>query len=259
MDDTELAQLRQTLQANPAQTEARVALLQGLIATAQWPEAEQVGSALLQGEGTQDDGLQATVFASLGIVYGKLGRWEEAVQQCHQALALQPDEALVLFNLGTLLARQGDAKAALEYLEKAVAQEPQWAEAHYTMGTLLLRQDRYHEAIQAFDRALEGRTTYPEAHFNRGNAHALRALEPTGTLDYYELDCAITSYKTAIQQRPGYTAALYNLGMLYQRMTASDGLRVWDQYLEATQDLPDEEIWRLRAQEYKRDLQDRLR
>ena len=254
MDETELARLHQAVQTDPADTEARLALLRGLIAAEQWAEAAQVGSALLQ-----DEGARTTVHACMGIVYGKQGRWDEAIQQCHQALALSPDDTLVLFNLGLALAHQGDAKAALEQVEKAVAQEPQWAEAHYSMGTLLLQQERYHEAIKALERALECRSTYPEAHFNHGNAHALRGLEADGSLDYYELDCAIKAYKTAIQQRPGYAAALYNLGMVYQRMNSSEGLRVWDQYLEATPDLPDEEVWRLRAQEYKYDLQDRLR
>lgn len=254
MDETELARLHQAVQTDPADTAARLALLRGLSAAEQWAAAAEVGSALLQ-----DEGVRSTVHACMGMVYGKQGRWDEAIQQCRQALALVPDDALVLFNLSLALARQGDAKAALEYLEKAVAQEPQWAEAHYNLGTLLLQQQRYHEAIKALDRALECCSTYPEAHFNRGNAHALRGLEADGALDYYELDCAINAYKTAIQQRPGYAAALYNLGMVYQRMRSSEGLRVWDEYVEATQDLPDEEVWRLRAQEYKYDLQDRLR
>jgi hypothetical protein len=47
--------------------------------------------------------------------------------------------------------------------------------------------------------------------------------------------------------------------MVYQRMGSAEGVRVWHQYVEAAQDLPDEESWRLRAQEYTRDLQDRLR
>jgi tetratricopeptide (TPR) repeat protein len=165
---------------------------------------------------------------------------------------------MLLFNLGTLLAQQGDAAAALIYLEKAVAQRDDWAAAHYNLGTVFLRQGRHNEAIKAFERAIAQGDTYPAAHFNRGNAHAMKGLEPDGTLDYYELDCAINAYKTAIQQRPGYTAALYNLGMVYGRMTSSEGLRVWDQYLEAVRDRPDEDPWRLRAQEYKRDLQDRL-
>jgi tetratricopeptide (TPR) repeat protein len=254
MDDTELARLHQAVQADPADTAARLALLHGLVAVRRWHEAEQVGSSLLQAEDAP-----AAVHTCMGVVYGKQGRWDEAVQQCRQALALHPDDSLALFNLGSLLARQDDTKAALEYLEKAVEHASEWAEAHYTLGTVLLRQERYQEAIRAFDRALECRTVYPEAHFNRGNAHALRGLEANGALDYYELDCAINAYKTAIQQHPGYAAALYNLGMVYQRMGSAEGLRVWNQYIEAAQDLPDEELWRLRAQEYTRDLQDRLR
>jgi len=254
MDDTELARLQQTVQADPADSAARLALLHGLVEARRWHEAEQVGGPLLQAEDAP-----VAVYTCMGIIYGKQGRWDEAVQQCRQALALYPDDVLTLFNMGILLVRQDDTKAALECFEKVVEQASDWAEAHYTRGTLLLRQERYQEAIRAFDRAIECRTTYPEAHFNRGNAHALRGLESDGALDYYELDCAINAYKTALQQRPGYAAALYNLGMVYQRMGSAEGLRVWNQYIEATQDLPDEEIWRLRAQEYTHDLQDRLR
>ncbi len=77
-------------------------------------------------------------------------------------------------------------------------------------------------------------------------------------MDYYELDCATTAYKRAVQHRPGYPAALYNMGMLYGRMGSDEGLRVWDQYLEAASELPEEETYHMRVQEYKRDLQDRL-
>jgi hypothetical protein len=42
-------------------------------------------------------------------------------------------------------------------------------------------------------------------------------------------------------------------------MGSDEGLRVWDQYLDATDELDEEATFRVRAQEYKRDLQDRLR
>ncbi|MBM3225308.1 MAG: tetratricopeptide repeat protein [Candidatus Tectomicrobia bacterium] len=254
MDDAELAGLQHAVQVDPANREARLALLHGLLAAQRWQDAEELGGALLQ-----SDPVPAVVHTCMGIIYGKQARWEEAVQQCRLALALQPDDALTLFNLAHLLVRQDDGKAALECLEQAITHAPDWAEAQYTHGTLLLTEERYQEAVRAFDRALEYRTIYPEAHFNRGNAYALRALNSDGSLDYYELDCAVNAYKMAIQQQPGYAAALYNLGMLYKRMGSAEGLRVWNQYLEATQDLPDEELWRLRAQEYLHDQQDRLR
>ena len=254
MHTADLERLRQAVQMAPEDAEAHLALLQALMAASSWSEASEVGTALLHLASPPP-----TAHALMGIVYSKCQRLQEAVQQCRQALETQPDEALLLFNLGTLLARQGDTVAALDCLEKAVAQRDDWPEAHYNLGTLLLRQNRYREAIEAFDHALDQQETYPEAHFNRGNAHAMKGLDMDGSLDYYEVDCAINAYKTAIQQRPGYTAALYNLGMLYGRMTSSEGVRVWEQYLEAAGELADEEPWRLRAQEYKRHLQDRLR
>lgn len=253
MDDTALAQLQQAVQERPEDVDARLALLQALIAVERWPDAAQLGEALVQLAAPP-----AAVYALLGLVLGKQGRLEEAVQHYRQALTHQPDDALCLLNLGMLLARQDEYQSAREHLEKAIAQIPTWPEAHYTLGTVLVQQERYYEAIRAFDRATEQRTPYPEAHFNRGNAHALKGLEADGSLDYYEMDRAIDAYKLAVQQRPGYTAALYNLGMVYQRLRSAEGLRVWDQYLEAAQAHADEAIWCVRAQEYKRDLQDRL-
>src|SRR5215469_16310207 len=105
MDETELARLHQAVQADPADTEARLALLQGLITAEQWAEAAQVGSALLQ-----DPDARTPVHTCMSIVYGKQERWEEAVQQYQQTLALYPDDALALFNLGIALTRQDDAK-----------------------------------------------------------------------------------------------------------------------------------------------------
>lgn len=253
MDSTDLTQLRQAVQTAPHDAGACLALLHALIAAAAWQEAAEVGAAL--GDGVA---ASAPVQTLLGFVAGQQQQWPTAIACYQQALALQPDDAMLQFNLGVALAQHNDLAAAQTHLARAVALQEDWAAAHYNLGTVLLRQTQYGEAISALKRAAELRETYPEAHFNRGNAHAMRGLTAEGRLDYYELDCAITAYKTAIQQRPGYTAALYNLGMLYGRMKTSEGLRVWEQYLEATQDRPEEDVWRMRAQEYKRDLEDRI-
>lgn len=254
MTETELERLRQVAQAAPEDQETRLALLRALVAGAHWQEAEEVGNALRQQETPPLE-----VHMLLGVVYAKQERVDEAIQQCRQALTRHPDDALLLFNLGTLLAQQGEYDAAQDMLAKAVTQHDAWAELHYNLGVVLLRQKRYKEALDAFERAVELRENYAEAHFSRGNVHAMKGLEPDGSLDYYEIDCAINAYKRAIQHRPGYTAALYNLGMLYGRMGSSEGRRVWEQYLETASTLDTEETWRMRAQEYKRDLEDRLR
>ena len=254
MAETELERLRQAVQIAPEDQEARLALLQALVAGAYWQEAEEVGDTL-----QQQGALPVEAHVLLGTIYAKRERLDEAIQQYRQAFTVQPDDALLLFNLGTLLAQQGEYATAREMLDKAVALHGGWAELHYNLGTVRLRQEHYSEAIDAFKRAIELRENYAEAHFSRGNAHAMQGLRADGSLDYYELDCAINAYKMAILHRPGYTAALYNLGMLYGRMGSAEGRRVWGQYLEAASTLETEETWRLRAREYKRDLEDRLR
>jgi tetratricopeptide (TPR) repeat protein len=253
MDDPELA-YHQTGPADPESVVTRLTFLRELVAAERWQDAEEAGESLLNSQTPP-----AVVHSLMSIVYGKRQRVDEAIVQCRQALALQSDDAVTLLNLGILLARQGNMSAALEPLTKVMEVQTGWAEAHYTLGTVLLQQQRYTEAIRAFEDALDCSSTYPEAHFNRGNAHAMKGLDTDGTLDYYELDCAINAYKAALQQRPGYTAALYNLGMLYKRMGSSEGLKVWEQYLEAARNVPEEALWLVRAEEYKRDLQDRLR
>jgi tetratricopeptide (TPR) repeat protein len=254
MDEMALAQLRQAMQTRPEDGKVRLDLLKALVESGCWQEAVEVGVPL-----TQLPTPPAEIYQPLTIVYGKLMQWDAAVQQGRQALDQQPDDVLTWFNLGTALSQQNDHDAALEALDKAIEQQEDWAEMHYNRGTVLLRLERYADALDAFERATELRENYAEAHFSCGNVHAMKGLEADGGLDYYEIDCAITAYKRAIQHRSGYTAALYNLGMLYGRMGSHEGLRVWDQYLEAAHDLPEEETWRMRAQEYRHDLQDRLR
>ena len=255
MDEGELERLRQAAQAAPDDVDAQLALLQGWVSVANWQEAAAIGDTLVA---LTAETPVADLPPLLSVIYGHCERWDEAIAQCQRALDEQPDDAVMLFNLGTLQAQLGEDKRALETLEKAKLQQEEWAELNYNLGLVLLRLERYGDALDAFESATEQREGYAEAHFSRGNVHALRGLPSDGNLDYYEIDCAITAYKAAIQHRPNYTAALYNLGMLYGRMGSSEGTRVWNQYLEATAEVEAEETWRMRAREYKRDLEDRL-
>lgn len=253
MEETDLARLRRAVQSAPEDDDVRLALLEALIAAEAWQDADAVGTVLLD-----RDPVPTAAHAMLAIVYGKLERWAACAEQGRQATTHQPDDALVCFNLGVALAHQGQYDEAIEVFNHALKTHDEWPEAHYNRGIALLARNRQDDALDAFERATELCESDAKAHFSCGNVHALKALEPSGLLDYYELDCATTAYKRAVQHRPGYPAALYNMGMLYGRMGSAEGIRVWDQYLDATRELPEEETYRMRAQEYKRDLQDRL-
>jgi tetratricopeptide (TPR) repeat protein len=254
MEGTDLTLLRQAVQVAPDDDDARLSLLEALIAAEAWQEADAIGAILLD-----RDPVPTAAHGMLAMVYGKLERWEACVAQGRLAAAHQPDDALVSFNLGMGLGHQGHYDEAIEAFDRVLKSHDDWAQAHYNRGIALLARERQDDALDAFERATELCESYAEAHFGCGNVHALKALESSGLLDYYELDCATTAYKRAIQHRPGYAAALYNMGMLYGRMGSDEGIRVWDQYLEVASALPEEETYCMRAREYKRDLQDRLR
>ena len=159
-DEAEITRMQQAVEADPADSDTRLALLQLLVEAARWKEAEQAGDVLLQEESPA-----AAAHALMGIVYGKSRRWDAAVGQCRQALEKQPDDPLVMFNLGSLLVQQGDPQAAIEHLEKVTKMQSDWAEAHYALGTALLNRERYREAINSFDDALDLRPAYPGSRF----------------------------------------------------------------------------------------------
>lgn len=63
---------------------------------------------------------------SLGIVYGRLGRDADAIEQFGQVLKLWPEAARAHFNLGALYARSGQRAKAIEHLQAAVLFAPTW-------------------------------------------------------------------------------------------------------------------------------------
>jgi len=51
---------------------------------------------------------------NLGAAYGMLGRYQEAIDACKQAIKIQPDFVLAHYNLGVAYSVAGDKESALE-------------------------------------------------------------------------------------------------------------------------------------------------
>ncbi len=139
------------------------------------------------------------------------------------------------------LDRVSDAKATFERLTREFPDRP---EPHFNLGRIAYREERHLEAVQAYERALAlARTaspqgSYPDARLNLALAldalgrfdDALRELalvesDPTlgpaaimnqGLVKKHQGDLveARERFEAAIARRPGYSAALYNLGKL---------------------------------------------
>ena len=59
------------------------------------------------------------VYYSLGVVYSKMNRLEDAKKQFRKAIELKPDYKNALYNLGVSYGLQGDTQTADEYINKA--------------------------------------------------------------------------------------------------------------------------------------------
>ena len=63
-----------------------------------------------------------------------LGKLEEAIEACNNALSIKPDYAEAYYNMGIALQDQGKLEEAIEACNKALSLKPDYAEAYYNMG-----------------------------------------------------------------------------------------------------------------------------
>jgi predicted O-linked N-acetylglucosamine transferase (SPINDLY family) len=105
--------------SNPADTEASLRSIAGLLGAGRAAEAEAAASALLRAAPTD---LEAQRLRAIALL--QLGRGDEARGALVAALAIAPESIELLCNLGSVELAHGDANAALEALDRAFALAP---------------------------------------------------------------------------------------------------------------------------------------
>lgn len=82
--------------------------------------------------------LLVPVYNNLAIALQSLGRWDEAVDTCRQAVALAPGSAELHRNLGIALEGAGQRAAAIAAYRQAAACKPEWLAPYRNLATALL-------------------------------------------------------------------------------------------------------------------------
>jgi peptidoglycan/xylan/chitin deacetylase (PgdA/CDA1 family)/uncharacterized caspase-like protein/Flp pilus assembly protein TadD len=90
-------------------------------------------------------------------------KYDEAVQKMRQALALKPNDPILLNNLGYVFYVMGRNDDALTYLQKTLAIEPKRKEAHGNLGDLYRKLGRKDEAKNEYEQYLALYPTSPRA------------------------------------------------------------------------------------------------
>jgi Flp pilus assembly protein TadD len=112
------------------------------------------------------------------MVLAPLGRFEEALDQLRQALALAPEDHTILNVLASVCVKAGRHAEAEQYVNTSLALADRSPAAHMAQGMNLASQGRHAEAVAPFERALHiRRSAWTQAHLAYSLAKAGRAGE----------------------------------------------------------------------------------
>jgi len=179
---------------------------------------------------------KARPYYNLGVIIGRQGRVEEAIEHYREAIRIEPSHHLAHNNLGNALIRLGRKDEAVGHFNKALEKKPDYADAHNNLANVLETLGRPKEAMRHYLEVLRINPDHAEAHYNFGNfllelgrvdeavihfSDALR-IKPDLPNVHYSLGNALAQqnkpkeavnhYKAAIRINPDHTEAHNNLG-----------------------------------------------
>src|SRR6516225_9524262 len=95
-------------------------------------------------------------------------RLDQAEQLYRQILEVDANQVDALHLLGVIAGRKGQNDLAIDYLNAALRLKPDFAGAHNNLGNVLREQGQLAEAVASLQQALRLRPDFAEAHFNLG-------------------------------------------------------------------------------------------
>jgi Tfp pilus assembly protein PilF len=101
----------------------------------------------------------------LGWTYSFLDRFDDAIEECKKAIAVDPEFGNPYNDIGSYLIKLGQLDAAIPWLERATT-APRYEPRHYphcNLGRVYRAKGMLQKAIQEFERALAIEPEYPVA------------------------------------------------------------------------------------------------
>lgn len=166
--------------------------------------------------GQQSLAEQPGAHINMAVVYGNLGRYDQAEQHYHAALRLDPHFLPARNNLAMLYDQLGKKPQAEEQFRLMIAERPDLPDPYYYLGLLVAEDNaRLAEACQLLATAAKLAPANPRIHYNRG-----LALQQLGRSAEAE-----EALKTALRlapESPDYLYALCAFFVEHQRWAEAE-------------------------------------
>jgi tetratricopeptide (TPR) repeat protein len=144
------------------------------------------------------------IYNALGVAYGGLGRYQDAIDAYKQAIRIDPDYPEAHLNLGVAYCKLGRMQEAIEDFKEAIRGKPNYAEAYNNLGFVYDTLGRLQDAIDAYKQAIKIRPDNANAYYNLGLAYSKLG----------RISDAIDAYRQAIRIRPDDAEAHNSLAWL---------------------------------------------
>ncbi|MEE3234663.1 MAG: tetratricopeptide repeat protein [Candidatus Latescibacterota bacterium] len=166
----DLELLRAGVESEPTNLQARISLIQGLIAHRAYSLADSqlVIAQNIDYESAELSMIQGRLRSDLGDVNG-------AVNALERAVILSKDLAEPYYLLGNLRVRQQQLKNAVQCYEHAIARDRKHLKSYYNLAGLHARQTDYGLAISVLEKGLQELPEEVELFVQMANVHFIRA------------------------------------------------------------------------------------
>jgi len=191
---------------------------------------------------------------SLGLIYTRVGMYEEAVKMLKEAIQFRPDDLDANRNLGTAYYLMGDMEKAAEQIRRCINLDPDNAQMHNIIGLIYYRKEFYNAALDEFQIAARLNPDEKQYNYNVGlvlaklgrndeadqlfkkasgleegedtrrafaevrEANKARELYNEGytAMESHSWSRAIDLFKSALELKPDIVEAHINLGVCYR-------------------------------------------
>jgi len=142
------------------------------------------------------------------LLYQRQSQMKEAEEKYQEVLKLLPQAALVYNNLGLIYEGKGDRAKAEEYYAEASRFHPLLPDPLYNLGSLFATEGKYPQAMEKYDSCLKVDPGYYKAYNGIGDLYYKSG----------EINQAISYFQKALLVQPDYEVSHNNLGTAYIRM-----------------------------------------
>jgi tetratricopeptide (TPR) repeat protein len=167
---------------------------------------------------------------NLGYALAQKKRYAEAIEHYQIALRIRPKNVEVHNNLGNALADTGKIDEAIAEYLFVLGEKPDHADAHNNLGIALSMKGKLDEAIEHFHQAIKFKPKDASAHSNLGNALAVQ----------HKLAEATKEYEECLRLKPEDAQAHNNLGnVLVEQGRLPEAVVQYKRALELNTDNPE--------------------